>query len=289
MSLQVSNTGPLLTVQDLGRPGLAGIGVPPGGAADRAALREGNRMLGNPADAAGLELLMGGAEFVAHADVVVALTGAPTPMWRGDAPVALGEPVRLRPGDVLRIGVPTAGLRSYLTVRGGFAVEPELRSRASSPRAGIGPAPLRSGGVLPVGPVPEGEVELGHRPESLRTPGAEVEVRVVLGPRDDWFTPEAVRTFLHTAWAVGSDADRVGIRLDGPELTRGVEGELLSEGMVRGSVQVPPSGRPIVFGPDHPTTGGYPVIGVVVDADVDLLWQLPPGASVRFRRVRAPW
>lgn len=283
MSLRVLEPGPLSLVQDLGRPGLSDLGVGPSGAFDRRAMREANALVGNPAAAAGVEALGGGLAVVATAVHVVAVTGAAGPVTVDGAPVASGRVLALRRGQVLRLGSPVVGLRWVLAVGGGIAVQPVLGSRSTDTLAALGPAPLAAGTELTVGTV-TGGVSLEAYPAAL--PSGEVTVRVVPGPRDDWFTPATVGTFLSAPWRVDPVSDRIGLRLEGPALERTRDGELLSEPVVRGSVQVTTSGRPVVLGPDHPVTGGYPVIGVVVDADTDALAQARPGDVVRFRRHR---
>lgn len=284
-SLTVTATGPLTTVQDaVGRPGRADLGVGVSGAADRAALRLANRLVGNDESAAGLEVTLGGLAFRVTTTTLVAVTGAPAPVRIGDRPGDLHRAVVVPAGTEVRLGAPSCGLRSYVAVRGGLAVDPVLGSRATDTLAGLGPPVVGAGDELPVGAPPDAPVPaVDVAPQAGSTT-----VRVVLGPRHDWFADEAVTAFLRTAWTVTDDANRVGFRLDGPELCRAPEydgAELPSEGVIRGSVQVPPSGRPTVFLTDHPVTGGYPVIGVVLDADTDRAGQLRPGSTVRFRRV----
>ena len=301
--LVVAATGPLCTVQDAGgRPGRADLGVGVSGAADRAALRRANRLVGNDEAAAGLEVTFGGLVVVFEpgsagaaggrvpTTTVLALTGAPAPMTVGGRPGDPHRPVVVPAGTEVRLGTPPSGLRSYLAVRGGIAVDPVLGSRSTDTVAGLGPPVLEAGIELPVGAPPSSPVPgVDVAPEPPLT--GELTLGVVLGPRDDWFTDAALATFLRTSWTVTEDANRVGFRLDGPELARTAErdgAELPSEGVIRGSVQVPPSGRPTVFLADHPVTGGYPVIGVVLDADTDRAGQLRPGAQVRFRREGLP-
>ncbi|MET0467887.1 MAG: biotin-dependent carboxyltransferase family protein [Aeromicrobium sp.] len=284
MTLRVLEPGPLSLVQDLGRPGLGDLGVGPSGAFDRRALRTANHLVGNPGDAAVVEALGGGLVLVAAAPHVVAVTGAAGPLTVDGRPVDSCRPLALKRGDVLRLGVPVAGLRWTVAVAGGIAVPPILGSRSSDTLASLGPAALTAGDEIAVGP-PVGQDSLEGLPALL--PAGEVVVRVVLGPRDDWFTPAAVATLFSTGWGVDPVSDRIGVRLAGPALDRARDGELESEPVVRGSIQVTTSGRPVVLGPDHPVTGGYPVIGVVLDADTDVLAQLRPGDTLRFRRHRA--
>ncbi len=290
MTFTVVAVGAQATVQDLGRPGHAALGVPGGGAADRTALRVANRTVGNPIDAAALEVLFGGLELETDEASVVAVCGAPIPLWRNDVPVPFGEAVGLRAGDRLRLGAPVIGLRSYLAVRGALVTRRLYDSASATPTADLGPAPLAVGDRFAVGPAPNGEVVLGHTPvATVHPPTDDLSLRIVLGPRNDWFTADALRLLTAVRWETTAQADRVGVRLSGPALERAIDGELASEGAVRGAVQVPADGHPIVFGPDHPTTGGYPVIAVVVDEDLDLLWQARPGTGVRLRVVARPW
>ncbi|GAB3580527.1 5-oxoprolinase subunit C family protein [Calidifontibacter terrae] len=290
MTLTVLAIGPQVSVQDLGRPGYAALGVPVGGAADRVALGNANRAVGNPAGAPGFEVLLGGLELETDATAIVAVTGAPAPMWRNDVPVSFGEAISLKPGDRLRIGTPVIGLRSYVALRGGLCATPLFGSASSNPTAGIGPALLAVGDRWEVGSPPSDEVQLGFSPSAtIHPPSDDLAVRITLGPRADWFTADALRQLTSARWEITAEADRVGVRLSGPALSRALEGELASEGVVRGALQVPASGQPIVFGPDHPTTGGYPVIGVIVDGDLDTLWQARPGTGVRFHPVSRAW
>jgi biotin-dependent carboxylase-like uncharacterized protein len=271
MSLEVLEVGPLVTVQDRGRVGYAHLGVPRAGALDAPAAALANRLVGNDEDAAVLEVLLGGLALRTDTGCWVAVTGA---AGRGGAEW-------LPAGAELRVDAPPTGLRSYVAVAGGIAVPPVLGSRSTDTLAWVGPAPVARGAVLPVG-------EPRAEPRPLDTPRAPQPgpLRLVPGPRDDWFAPDALDVLCGSAYTVGADSNRVGLRLDGPVLRRAREGELASEGLVLGAVQVPPSGLPVVFLADHPPTGGYPVIGVV---EADDLWQcaqLRPGDRVRFTRVR---
>ncbi|WP_166022490.1 biotin-dependent carboxyltransferase family protein [Streptomyces chilikensis] len=278
-ALEVLAAGPLATVQDLGRPGLAAVGVGLSGAADRGSLRLANRLVGNEEGAAGVEATFGGLSVRALRAVTVAVTGAVCPLTVG----AMNSVVHLAAGQRLTLGTPTAGLRSYLAVRGGIAVPAVLGSRSRDVLAGLGPAPLAAGDVLPAGPAPAAPPCVDLAPVAAVPPErGEVVLRVRPGPRDDWFAPGAVRELLSAAWTVGAASDRVGMRLDGPALPRAVEGELPSEGMVPGALQVPPGGRPVLFLADHPVTGGYPVIAVVLRDDLDHAAQARPGSTLRF-------
>jgi biotin-dependent carboxylase-like uncharacterized protein len=188
----------------------------------------------------------------------------------------------IRSGDEVRLGPPTSGLRTYVAVRGGFDVEPVLGSCATDTLSGLGPDALAPGVVLGVGtsasPMPGVDLAPVTDPEA-----GDVTVVVTPGPRLDWFHGDAWRALVEQPWTVTSDSNRVGLRLDGDALARKRDDELPSEGLVRGALQVPPSGKPVLFLADHPVTGGYPVIGYVDDADVDLCAQLRPGQRLRLR------
>ncbi|UFR05735.1 biotin-dependent carboxyltransferase family protein [Streptomyces sp. Go40/10] len=283
-ALVVVRAGALTTVQDRGRPGYAHLGVPRSGALDAPAAALVNRLVGNPPDAAVLETTLNGCAVRPRSTVTVAVGGAPCPVSVGGRPVAWGAPVVVPAGALLEVGAATAGVRSYLAVGGGVAVEPVLGSRATDLLSGLGPAPLADGTVLPLGAPagPPARVDGAPQPR----PPAELVLRVTPGPRDDWFTARAVRDLATRAYRVSAASNRIGLRTEGPALERARPGELPSEGMVLGAVQVPPDGRPVVFLADHPTTGGYPVIAVVRAADLPAAAQALPGTPVRFVPVR---
>lgn len=281
MTLVVELPGARSLLQDRGRPGRAALGVSPSGAFDRGAYRQVNALLGNVDDAVVVEVLFGGLMLTATADHTIAVTGAVGPVTIDGRQIAHGRAVPLRRGQRFAVGQVTSGLRAYLGVAGGFTADAELGSRSFDTLSGLGPAPLAPGDELAVGQ-PTTIPDLVDVPALTRS--GTLTLDVVLGPRDDWFTEAAVASLLATGWAVSSASDRVGVRLDGPALERAHHDELASEPCVRGSIQVASDGRPIVFGPDHPVTGGYPVIAVVTDAHTDRLAQARPGDLVRFVR-----
>lgn len=281
-AVEVLATGPLSTVQDLGRPGLAGIGVGVSGAADRASARLANRLVGNDERAAVVECTLGGFAVRALRDLTVAVTGAPCPIAVDGRGGAANSVLRVPSGAELRLGLPDRGLRSYVALRGGVDVEPVLGSRATDVLAELGPPPLRPGAVLAVGAPPDAFPAVDLAPVAA-VPAGELVLDAVPGPRDDWFDESALTTLFTETYEVSAESNRIGMRLDGPALGRSRHGELPSEGMVPGALQVPPSSRPTLFLADHPVTGGYPVIAVVVAADVDRAAQARPGQRVRFR------
>lgn len=288
-ALEVTAVGAQALVQDLGRPGHAGVGVTRAGAADRAALRLVNRLLANTEDAAGLEVLLGGLQLAVRGDVTVAAAGAAARVLLDGRPLGAGAPVRLGAPSLLRVDVPPTGLRTYLGVRGGLAVEPVLGSRSTDTLAGLGPPPLAVGDRLMIGPPPADQPVVDVAPVA-EPPGDAVLLRAVPGPRDAYVDGGA-QALAGRVWTVSQRADRVGVRLDGERLRRAPthEGrEVPSEGLLRGAVQVPPGGQPVLLLADHPVSGGYPVLAVVVDADCDRAAQLRPGQAVRFRLVPRP-
>jgi allophanate hydrolase subunit 2 len=339
--IEIEDPGPRASVQDLGRPGYAQLGVGRSGAADRGALRLANRLVGNREGAAALELTLGGLRARFGEPALVAVTGAPcrveisndrisnnrpsAPARDGDRPgngessessensgieeeagagrIGDGEadagagagadrPARLgdggmdapffvQAGQALSIGSPSHGLRTYLAVRGGIDVPAVLGSRSTDTLSGIGPALVARGTVLGIGretvAFPNADLAVERRPPA----GTPFPIR--LGPREEWFTPQAISALTSMAYTVRPETDRVGARLDGPALERRRAGELQSEGMVLGALQVPPDGLPILFLADHPVTGGYPVVAVLRADCLDRAAQLRPGDTVRFR------
>lgn len=277
--------------QDLGRVGQTGQGVSSSGALDKQSFKAANRLVGNPVTTPCLELTGGGFKFSSTGSVVVGFTGAPCDLEiRTSAGACLKPafytPVALETGDEVTLSSPTSGMRSYMSVRGGFVVDKPLGSAATDTLAGVGPSPVRAGsrlgvdgaeGLLPV---------LLYEGPSINFPkaGETVALDVVLGPRCDWFTPESLHIFEMTSWEVTAQSNRVGVRLAADAvLQRAITAELPSEGCVAGALEVPPDGKPLLLLADHPLTGGYPVIGVVADYHLDLAGQIPAGTKIRFR------
>jgi biotin-dependent carboxylase-like uncharacterized protein len=274
----VQSPGLLTTVQDLGRPGWAHLGVPLAGAVDRAALRAANRIVGNPFGAAVLEATLVGPELHVEDDAVVVVTGGRCAVSVDGRRVDHGVAVTVQAGRTVTLGAVSQGVRSYLAVRGGIDVPPVLGSRSTCTLSGLGPAPLAAGDRLPVGLAHAGAVGAEELPPIVDQPV----LRVVPGPRDDAFTADALGTLTSSPYVVSSSSDRTGVRLEGAVLQRVSDAELMSEGVVPGAVQVPPDGQPIVFLANCPTTGGYPVIGVVRPEDLAHAAQARPGSAVRF-------
>src|SRR3954447_19249746 len=279
-AIEVLSAGPMTTVQDSGRPGWAHLGVPPSGAADARALELGNRLVGNEPGAAGLEATLAGPRLRFRSAAVAALTGAEAQAVVAGRPVERNRPINVAAGEVLEIGGYSSGVRLYVSVRGGIAVDPVLGSRATDLLTGLGPPQLQEGDVVPIGE----EVAARRRPEVGEQPmlSREPVLRLLPGAQTDWFGPDAPEELAEGPWTVSGASNRVGVRLQGPTIERIRREELLSQGVVTGALQVPPSGQPILLLNDHPTTGGYPVIAVVHASDLSLVGQLRPAQRVRF-------
>ncbi|UMB69179.1 5-oxoprolinase/urea amidolyase family protein [Mycobacterium paraterrae] len=280
-TLEIQRTGPLAVVQDLGRVGLAHLGVTRSGAADRRSHTLANRLVANPDDRATIEVTMGGfTALVRGGDIDIAVTGADTHAAVDSTPFGANSIRHVREGQTISFGVPESGLRSYLAVRGGIDVAPVLGSRSYDVLSGIGPPPLRAGDVLQVGEHTEDYPEVDQAPVE---PIARqlVHLSVIPGPRDDWLAD--ADALVHTVWTASDRSDRVGLRLQGrPMAHRDPSRQLPSEGAARGAIQLPPNGLPVILGPDHPVTGGYPVVGVITNRDIDRVAQLRPGQPVRL-------
>ncbi len=289
--LTVVRPGLFATIQDLGRFGHQELGMPVAGALDPMALRLANALVGNPQGAAGLEIaLLGPALRVDAPAVRIAAVGplALTLAREDDAPQPLA-PHRshtLRLGDVLRLGAVDGASVAYLAVAGGFALAPVMGSLSTYVRAGIGPLggrPLAEGDRLPlaVEAAPDAsDVELPQPPDYGAGP-----LRVVLGPQEDRFTEAAIGTFLSATYRVGKQADRMGLRLEGPALAHRGSADIPSDGLVTGSIQVPGNGQPILLLNDHQTAGGYAKIATVISADLARAGRLRPGDGLSFQAV----
>lgn len=279
MTLRIDGVGSSVLVQDLGRPGWAHLGVPRSGALDRPAATLANRLVGNRPEDACLEVMLGGLVVRADEGCWVAVTGAPCAVIVDGRPREFAAAVRLPAGSELRLGTPSEGLRSYVAVAGGIEVEPVLGSRSTDTLGRLGPPPLVVGDRLPVG-TPTGS------PAAVDTPRPPLAgpLHITAGPRADRVDGEAVDLLCRAAYAVSPSSDRIGMRLEGEPLPLVAGGEVPSEGMVLGAVQVTPDGLPVVFLADHPTTGGYPVVAVVDEGDLWQCAQLRPGEPVGFAR-----
>jgi biotin-dependent carboxylase-like uncharacterized protein len=283
----VEDAGPLTTVQDLGRPGHLRVGIPASGPMDREAFLLANRLIGNADNAAGLECTLIGPRLaftderliaITGADMAPLLNGAPAPTWGG---------LRVRAGDVLRLGAARSGVRAYVAVAGGIETPPVLGSRATYVRGRLGGVEgraLRKGDRLPLGPTTAARPRRVP-PERVPPHGDEPEVAVVLGPQDDRFTARGIAALFEAPYEMLPQNDRMGARLRGPfiEHTRGHD--IISDGVALGGIQVVGDGQPIVLLADRQSTGGYTKIGTVCSFDIGRIAQTRPGGRIRFRRV----
>ncbi|MGQ0663324.1 MAG: biotin-dependent carboxyltransferase family protein [Pseudomonadota bacterium] len=286
--LKLVLASPFATLQDLGRIGYQRYGVSGSGAMDKVSMRAANLLVGNPPGEAAVEFTLTGGEYaleggacrlaVAGGEFAIAIDGRPAACYRS---------LTLASGQRLRIGAAADALRGYIAVAGGFAVAPELGSLSTHVRSaigGLGGRALVAGDALPLAQdrAPDGpDMTL----ERAALPGRGLPIRVVLGPQDDYFSPAAIRAFLEGEYVITAEADRMGYRLDGPKIPHLGDDNIISDGIVAGSIQVPGNGLPIVLMADCQTTGGYPKIATVISADLPTLAQSRPGARLRFAAV----
>jgi biotin-dependent carboxylase-like uncharacterized protein len=285
--LRVLSPGILTLIEDAGRHGWLSAGVGVSGAADPASYALANRLVANPWGAAAIEVTMGGLRVEVGCRTVVAVTGAPAQLTVDGRAVGHDSVAPVEPGQVIELGMPPVGVRSYLAIRGGIDVAPVMGSRSTDTMSGLGPPALAAGDVLPLGPEPAEWPIVDVAPVPPLDAGT-VLVHALEGPRGEWFADPAA--IFAGEWIASPASDRIGVRLDpaAPDLrpVRAIDGELPVEGMPLGAIQVPPSGQPVAFLADHPVTGGYPVIATVARADIGRLAQVRPGQRVRFARHR---
>jgi biotin-dependent carboxylase-like uncharacterized protein len=281
--LLVTNVGPATSVQDAGRFGAQRYGLTPSGAMDRLALATANTLVGNPSFTPAIELGPFGATFAAQEGPIrIAVAGASRSIRIDDRVLPLNQSATLMPGERLVLGAARDGVFSYLAIEGGVQGEAAFGSLSVNARAGLGapvPRALQSGDRLDVSAATErNEHALPMLPLSPDP------IRVVLGPQDDEFG-DAVKTFLDGTWTISATSDRMGYRLEGPVIRHQHGHNIVSDGTVNGSIQVPGNGQPIVLMPDRGTSGGYPKIATVIGADFGRFAQMPPGRPFRFQAV----
>jgi biotin-dependent carboxylase-like uncharacterized protein len=282
--LVVTSIGPASSVQDGGRPGSQRYGLVPSGAMDRLALAAANTLVGNELFTAAVEVGPFGAAFTARGGAIrFALTGAARNADIAKRPVAIDTSVTLADGETLTLGFARNGSFSYLAIEGGMAGEPDFGSLAVNARAGLGspyPRPLQSGDELQTAPA-SGAAEL-----RIELPAAtEAPIRVIWGPQDDEFADDAKKLFVDSEWKISATSDRMGYRLEGPVIKHLHGHNIVSDGTVNGSLQVPGNGQPIVLMPDRGTSGGYPKIATVISADFGRFAQTQAGRAFRFKAV----
>ncbi|MFV0535730.1 MAG: biotin-dependent carboxyltransferase family protein [Cumulibacter sp.] len=281
-TLTVIEPGARTTVQDLGRPGYAYLGVGRSGAADQRAFAMANRILGNAPGAAALETTLGGLAVRIDRGAWLCVTGPMVEVLRDGVAVGVRTAFYAPAASEVRIGVPPRGMRNYLAVRGGLDVPVVLGSASTDTLGGIGTAAVTAGDVFGIGTAAVGDIA-GVDVFPAADPPDVIELVVDRGPRADWFAEDAWAMLLRTQYVASANSDRIGVRLDGPPLPRVTDAELPSEGLMQGAVQIPTVGTPVCFLADTPTTGGYPVLAVIRRTSLPDLAQTRPGQAVRFR------
>lgn len=303
--IEVQAPGLLTTVQDLAREGFGPLGVSPSGAADAISLRMGNRLLGNNRSAAGLEMTLLGGTFAFPDGAEIVLAGSDFGATLDGEPIQMWTALEARPGQILRLGPTRSGARCYLCVRGGIETKLFLGSASTHLLSGLGGQDgraLRKGDRLAIGgesverskrtgknACPTGGAgaiggrRLSRRILELLTPRKVL--RVTPGPQSDWFSEAAQEIFYSSSYRVAEESNRMGIRLEGAAVPAPAGGEMISEGVSLGAVQVPEGGRPIILFVEQQTTGGYPKIANVISADFHSLGQLRPRDEIRFERI----
>ena len=286
--IQVQSPGLLTTVQDLGREGFGPLGVSASGAADAISLRIGNRLVGNAEGAAALEMTLLGGAFVFPQSTIIALTGSDFGATLDGSPLALWTTVQVRPGQTLRAGSTRSGARSFLCVQGGIAEKLFLGSASTHLLSGLGGhqgRALRKGDVLRIGPATAPLQKRTLSPRAVERLSPRKVLRVTPGPQSGWFPRESQRLFYESAYRIAEESNRMGLRLEGPPIAQGSGGEMITEGVSLGAVQITAGGQPIILFVEQQTTGGYAKIANVISADLHSLGQLRARDEIRFERV----
>jgi biotin-dependent carboxylase-like uncharacterized protein len=286
--IQVQSPGLLTTVQDLGREGFGPLGVSASGAADAISLRLGNRLVGNAEGVAALEMTLLGGTFVFPQSAIIALTGSDFAATLDGSPLALWSSVQVEPGQTLRAGSTRSGARSFLCVRGGIAEKLFLGSASTHLLSGLGGhqgRALRKGDVLAIGPPAAPFRKRTLSPRALEQLSPRKILRVTPGPQSTWFPRDSLQLFYKSAFRVAEESNRMGLRLTGPPIAQGSGGEMITEGVSLGAVQITAGGQPIILFVEQQTTGGYAKIANVISADQHSLGQLRPRDEIRFERV----
>ncbi len=286
--IQVQAPGLLTTVQDLGREGFGPMGVSPSGAADAISLRIGNRLVGNREGAAGLEMTLLGGTFVFPEGAAVALTGSDFGATLDGAAVHPWTSIEVKRGQTLNVGPTRSGARCYLCVQGGIEVAPLLGSSSTHLLSGLGGhegRALRKGDLLKIGEAKDSYRKRTVAANALRDLTPRKVLRVTPGPQNEWFSESSQRTFYSSAYRVTEESNRMGLRLEGAPVTLGPGGQMVTEGVSIGAIQIPSGGLPIILFVEQQTTGGYPKIANAISADLSSLGQLRPRDEIRFERV----
>ena len=286
--IHVQSPGLLTTVQDLGREGFGPLGVSPSGAADPISLRLGNRLVGNAEGAAALEMTLLGGTFVFPEGAIIALTGSDFGATLDAAPLDLWMSVEAKPGQTLRVGSTRTGARCYLCAQGGIVVKPFLGSASTHLLSGLGGhegRALRKGDVLKIGPATTSFRKRSAAPRALERLSPRKTFRATPGPQNDWFPAPSQQMFYESLYRVAEESNRMGLRLQGKPIAQASGGEMITEGVSSGAVQITAAGLPIILFVEQQTTGGYAKIANVVSADLHSLGQLRPRDEIRFEQV----
>lgn len=288
--MEILQPGFLTTVQDAGRFGYQSFGFSQSGVMDHVSYELGNRLLGNRAGEAALEMTWLGIQARFRTDATLVLTGAPMPAQRNGEPVIFGTPFSVKSGDILTIGAAERGCRAYLCVKGGIAVPVVMGSRSTNLKCGIGGflgRRLQAGDCLEIGPARAGAAQAvsADRASATVPVSDPVVLRVIPDEQEELFTPEGIAVFYAERYEVTEESDRMGCRLAGPCVCSRGGSDIISEGIAAGAVQIPPSGVPIILMADRQTTGGYAKIGTVFTPDLSVLAQCRPGTGIRFQKI----
>lgn len=286
--IRIIDAGPLTTVQDKGRFGYQSSGFSVCGVLDPDAMERANLLVGNDPNEAVLEIALSGITAQLMCDTVIALCGADMSPIINGVPAESDRAYALPAGSYIALSGARSGARAYLAIAGGFDIAPVMGSRSTGLKfslGGFGGRKLISGDRIPLNKETSTLADISERHLPHPTYPAEVILRVVPGPQDDMFTEEAIKAFYNTPYTVTPTSDRMGIRLDGELLTSEKGTDIISDGIVTGSVQVSSDGKPILLTADHQTTGGYAKIATVISADIPKAGQLMSGDKVRFAKV----
>lgn len=287
-TIEVQSPGLLTTVQDLGREGFGPLGVSASGAADAVSLRLGNRLAGNPQGAAGLEMTLLGGTFLFPQGATIALTGSDFGATLEGAPLQLWKSIEVSPGQTLRVSSTRSGARCYLCVHGGIVVKPFLSSASTHLLSGLGGhhgRALRKGDVLHIGSPTASLQNRALAAQAQERLSPRKTLRVTPGPQSELFPDAAQQLFYRATHRVAEESNRMGLRLEGPHLAHAPSGEMVTEGVSIGAVQITAAGLPIILFVEQQTTGGYAKIANVISADLHSLGQLRPRDEIRFERV----
>ena len=281
-SITFSEASGFITLQDKGRIGFANIAVPTSGAFDQSAHHLGNRLVGNDPGACSIESLRGTCKFSADTDLVIGVTGAPASVQVNGREHEMSRAIYVAANSTVAIKPGSAGLRTYIAIRGSISGDTVMGSYSYDELSQIGTPPIKAGDQFSIGNQIAGSISGEYFPSLTASGQTEIELEAMPAPR--WSGFSNAQTLFETEYQVTDSSNRVGMRLSGPELIWDSKERLASEGVVTGSIQIPVDGMPLIFGPDHPTTGGYPVIAVVSRNSLNLLAQAAPGTKIRFRR-----